>query len=70
MPSVTNGLGDAIEHLDVFGLLCFEWLQNGFGDKIDGVNKASGLIGGTCRERSLRHLGFQLSRKQVLVNLP
>ena len=43
----SNGLGDAIEHLDVFGPLCFEWLQNGFGDKIDGVNKASGLIGGT-----------------------
>ena len=29
-----------------------------------------GLFRGACRERSSRHLEFQLSHKQVLVNLP
>ena len=28
------------------------------------------LVGYICRERSSRHLEFQLSREQVLVNLP
>ena len=32
----------------------FDWLRRGTG----------------CRERSSRHLEFQLSREQVLVNLP
>ena len=30
----------------------------------------SHLAGNSCRERSSRHLEFQLSREQVLVNLP
>ena len=38
---------------------------------VDGAGRAEETVtGGRCRERSSRHLEFQLSREQVLVNLP
>ena len=44
------------------------------GHEGDGATKGAkgdgAMKGAKCRERSSRHLEFQLSREQVLVNLP
>ena len=71
-----RGVGvDLFVKIDEFGMSPAESVQIGsqspvveFGSGVlnEGVG---GGIGG-CRERSSRHLEFQLSREQVLVNLP